>query len=62
MDVRFCTWNLRNPYRAGLFMTVTKEISKIKLDIVGVLEVRWDWWHRTSRRIYVFLGERESES
>jgi hypothetical protein len=23
-------------------MTVTKEISKYKLDVMGVLEVRWD--------------------
>jgi hypothetical protein len=35
-------WNVRRLYRAGSLMTVTKEISKYKLDIVGVQEVRWD--------------------
>jgi hypothetical protein len=29
-------------YRAGSLMAVTEEISKCKLDLVGVQEVRWD--------------------
>jgi hypothetical protein len=29
-------------YRAGSFMTVAKELSKYKLVLVGVQEVRWD--------------------
>jgi hypothetical protein len=29
-------------YRAGLLRTVVKEISKYKVDLVGVQEVRWD--------------------
>jgi hypothetical protein len=37
MDMRFFdTWNVRSPYRAGLLMTVAKEISKYELDLVGV--------------------------
>jgi exonuclease III len=42
MDMRFGTWNIRSLYRAGLLMTVAKEISKCKLDLVVVQEVRWD--------------------
>jgi exonuclease III len=42
MDMRFGTWNVRSLYRAGLLMRVAKEISKYKLDLVGVQEVRWD--------------------
>jgi hypothetical protein len=41
MDMRFCTWNVRSLYRAGLLMTVVKEISKYKLDLVWVQKVRW---------------------
>jgi hypothetical protein len=41
MDMRFGTWNVRSLYRAGSFMTVVKEVSKYKLDLVGVQEVRW---------------------
>jgi hypothetical protein len=42
MDMLFGTWNVRSLYRAGWLMTVGDEISKHKLDLVGVQEVRWD--------------------
>jgi exonuclease III len=42
MDMRFGTWNVRSIYRAGLLRAVAEEISKYKLDLVGVQEVRWD--------------------
>jgi hypothetical protein len=41
LDMRFGTWNVRSLYRAGSLITVAKEISKYKLDLVGV-QVRWD--------------------
>jgi exonuclease III len=42
MDMRFGTWNVRSLYGAGSLMTVVKKISKYKLDLVGVQEVKWD--------------------
>jgi hypothetical protein len=36
MDMRFGTWNVRGLYWAGSLVTVAKEISKYKLDLVGV--------------------------
>jgi hypothetical protein len=36
MDLRFGTWNARSMYRAGLLRTVVEEVSKYKLDLVGV--------------------------
>jgi exonuclease III len=42
MDMRFGTWNVRSMYRAGSLRAVAEEISKCKLDLVGVQEVRWD--------------------
>jgi hypothetical protein len=36
MDMRFGIWNVRNLYRAGSLMAV----SKYKLDLKGVHEVR----------------------
>jgi exonuclease III len=42
MDMRFGTWNVSNLYRAGSLMTSAKEISKYKLDLMGVQEVRCD--------------------
>jgi hypothetical protein len=41
MDMRFGTWHVRSIYRAGSLRIVAREISKYKLDLVGVQEVRW---------------------
>jgi hypothetical protein len=40
MDMRFGTWNVRGMYRPGLLRAVAEEISKYKLDLLGV-QVRW---------------------
>jgi hypothetical protein len=42
MDIRLGTWNVRSSYRAGSLVTVSKELSKYRLDLVGVQEVRWE--------------------
>jgi exonuclease III len=42
MDMRFGTWNVRSLYRAGSLMTVLKELSRYRLDLVGAQEVRWE--------------------
>jgi hypothetical protein len=39
---RFGLWNVRNLYRVGSLMTVSRELSRYKLDLVGVQEVRWE--------------------
>jgi exonuclease III len=41
MDMRFGTWNVRSMYRAGSPRAVAEVISKYKLDLVGIQEVRW---------------------
>jgi hypothetical protein len=38
---RFGTWNVRSLYRVGSLMTVSRELSRYRLDLVGVQEVRW---------------------
>jgi hypothetical protein len=42
MDMRFGTWNVRSMYRTGSLRAVGEEITKYKLDLVGVQEARWD--------------------
>jgi hypothetical protein len=42
MDTRFGTWNVRSLYRSGFLKTVSGELVKYKLDLVGVQEVRRD--------------------
>jgi hypothetical protein len=40
--MRFGTWNVRSIYRASSIRAVAEEISKYKLYLMGVQEVRWD--------------------
>jgi hypothetical protein len=40
--MRFDTWIVRSMYRAGWLRAAAEEISKYKLDFVGVQEVRWN--------------------
>jgi hypothetical protein len=42
MDMRFGMWNVRSMYRAGSLRAVVEEVSKYKLDLVGVQEVSRD--------------------
>jgi hypothetical protein len=53
--MRFGTWKVRSMYRAGSLRAVADEMSKYKLDLVGVEEVRWD---EGGRRIYNFSVKR----
>jgi hypothetical protein len=36
MDMRYGTWNVTSLYRAGLLVTISKQLSEYKLDLVGV--------------------------
>jgi hypothetical protein len=38
--MRFGTWNIRSLYRAGSIMTISRELSRYRLDLVGVQDVR----------------------
>jgi hypothetical protein len=38
----FGLWNIKSFCRAGSSVTVLKGLSKYKLDLVGVQEVRWE--------------------
>jgi exonuclease III len=40
--MRFGTWNVRSLYRAGSLKTVSRKLTRYKLDSVGVQEVRWE--------------------
>jgi hypothetical protein len=55
MDMRFGTWNVRSLYRAGSLMTVSRELSRYKLDLVGVQEVRWEGGGTEPAREYTFF-------
>jgi hypothetical protein len=42
MDMRFGTCSIRSLYKVGSLMTVSRELSRYRLDLVGVQEVRWE--------------------
>jgi hypothetical protein len=56
IKIRFGTWNVRSLYREGSLVTVSKELSKHKLDLVGV-QVRWEGGGTS--RILIFLRKEE---
>jgi hypothetical protein len=40
--MRIGTWNVWSLYRAGSLTAAARELARYKLDLAGVLEVRWD--------------------
>jgi hypothetical protein len=62
MDMRFGTWNVKSLYRAGSLMTVASKISKYKLHLVGVHEVRWDGGDTEPAGEYTFFYGKENEN
>jgi hypothetical protein len=40
--MRFGTWNVMSLYRAGSLMAAARELTRYKLNLAGVQEVRWD--------------------
>jgi hypothetical protein len=62
MDMRFGTWNVRSMYRAGSLRAVVAEISKYKLDLVGVQEVRWDRGGTELAGRYTFFCGKRNEN
>jgi hypothetical protein len=62
MDMTFGTWNIRNMYRAGLLRAVAEEISKYKLGLVRVQEVRWDGGGTEPAGDYTFFYGKGNEN
>jgi exonuclease III len=62
MDMRCGTWNVRSMYRADSLRPVAEEISKYKLDLVGVQEVRWGGCGTETAGEYTFFSGRGNEN
>jgi hypothetical protein len=62
MDMRFGTWKVRSIYRASSLRAVGEEISKYKLDLVGVQEVRWDGGGTERAGEYTFVSGKGNEN
>jgi hypothetical protein len=42
VDMRFGTWNVRSLNRAGSLTTLSRELARYTLALVGVQEIRWE--------------------
>jgi exonuclease III len=62
MDMRFGTWNVRSLYRAASLRAVVEEISKYKLDLVGVQDVRWAGGDTEQADEYTFFYGKGNEN
>jgi hypothetical protein len=59
MDMRLGTWNIRNIHRAGSLRAVAEEISKYKLDLMGIQKVRWNRGGTEQAGEYAFFYGKE---
>jgi hypothetical protein len=62
MDMRFQMWNVRRLYRADYLMSVLNELSKSKLDLVGMQEVSWEGGGTKPAEEYTFLYGKGNEN
>jgi hypothetical protein len=62
MGMKSGTWKVRSLYRAGSLMVVAEEISKYKLDLVGIQEVRWGRGGTEPAGEYTFFYSNRNEN
>jgi len=61
--MKYRTWNVRSLPRSGSLTTVAKELTRYKLNLVCVQEVRWDKGSTVSAGDYIcFHGKRKQKS
>jgi hypothetical protein len=60
--MRFGTWDIRSLYRAGSLLTLSKELSKCKLDLKGMQEFRWEGGGSELTGQYTFFYEKGNEN
>ena len=63
--MKFCAWNVRSLYRSGSLTAVARELTRYKLDLGGVQEVRWENEGALSAPYYNFFlrkGKRKSSN
>jgi hypothetical protein len=57
MDMTFGVWNIRSLYKAGSLMTVSRELSRYRIDLAGVQEVRREGSGTIPAQYTLFYGK-----
>jgi exonuclease III len=60
--MRIGLWNVRSLYRAGYLMIVSRELSKWKLHLLGMQEVRWEGCGTEPAGEYTFFYVKGNEN
>jgi len=60
--MRVGTCNVRSLYRADSLTAAARELSKYKLELMGVQEVRWETGGTVPAGDYVFFYEQGNEN
>jgi hypothetical protein len=60
--MRFGMWNVRSMYRAGSLTAAARELTRYKLDLVGVQQVSWDKGDTVRARDYNFFYRKRNEN
>jgi hypothetical protein len=58
----FGVWNVKSSYRAGSLVILSRELSRYKLYLVGVQEVRWEGDGTELAGEYKFFYGKENEN
>ena len=61
-DIKFGTWIVRSLYRPGSLKTVATELARYKLDLVGIVDVRWDKGRIVRTGDYTFFYGKGNEN
>jgi hypothetical protein len=62
MDMTFGTWNIRSLYSVGTLMTVSRELSRYRLNLVRVQDVRWEGSGTVPAEEYTFFYGKGNEN
>jgi hypothetical protein len=60
-EIWYSTWNVTSLYRAGSLTAAARELARYKLDLVGVLEFRWNERGTIRARNYNFFNGKETK-
>jgi len=60
-DVRFGAWNVGSLYRSGSITAAARELTRCKLDLAGVKEVKRDKEGTVTLEIIFFSVEKETK-